>query len=92
MDERRAVEGGVQTALADRPSNERWAFSVSEVPHADRYVVQLTRDDSEVGPGLELHPSELHHRGPALPHLQNVSQAVQDDVRLYIRANLRDSV
>jgi len=88
-EERTAVYLGVRRVLAARPEGEAWSFAVCGT-HGDNYVFTFERSGEPFGSGLSLSVGDLHHRGQARPGREHVTEAVREDVALYVRDNLAE--
>ncbi len=89
--ERAAVYRGVRRGLDERPEGETWTFAV-HAADPQSYLFDFERDGKPFGPGLRVAISDLHLRSAPRPDLEHVTEAVREDMELYLRLNLAGAV
>jgi len=89
--ERAAVYRGVRLVLDERPEGETWTFA-AHAADQESYLFDFERNGKPFGPGLRLAISDLHLRSAARSDLGHVTEAVGEDVELYVRLNLAGAV
>ncbi len=89
--ERAAVYRGVRRVLDERPEGETWTFAALAAD-PESYLFDFERNGKPFGPGLRLAISDLYLRSASRPDLEHVTEAIREDVELYVRLNLAGAV